>query len=130
MLVIPNCIVNPTAAMAITDMLTRPKPNAATKRFTAFGPPGYRCGLCPARIDDGRSLLRRQLPDLHFVAILVVGHEDIARLRVVVLVELVLAARAHKADRLPGLERRHSLLICVDDGPTARAVAAVDDLLV
>ena len=37
MLVIPNCIVNPTAAMAITDMLTRPKPNAATKMFTAFG---------------------------------------------------------------------------------------------
>jgi hypothetical protein len=29
-------MVNPTAAMAITDMLTRPKPNAATKRLTAF----------------------------------------------------------------------------------------------
>ncbi len=37
MLVIPNCIVNPTAAMAITDMLTRPKPSAATKRSTALG---------------------------------------------------------------------------------------------
>ena len=30
MLVIPNCIVKPTAASAITDMLTRPKPNAAS----------------------------------------------------------------------------------------------------
>jgi hypothetical protein len=38
-------MVNPTAAIAITDMLTRPKPNAATNRFTAFGSGGYRFGL-------------------------------------------------------------------------------------
>ena len=29
MLVMPNCMVNPTAAMAITETLTSPKPNAA-----------------------------------------------------------------------------------------------------
>jgi hypothetical protein len=28
--VIPNCMVKPTAAMAITDMPTSPKPKAAT----------------------------------------------------------------------------------------------------
>ena len=39
MLVMPNCIVNPTAASAITDMLTRPKPNAAISKLTAFGLP-------------------------------------------------------------------------------------------
>ena len=39
MFVIPNCIVKPTAAMAITDMLTRPKPNAASKIVTTFGLP-------------------------------------------------------------------------------------------
>ena len=30
MLVIPNCIVKPTAATAYTEALTSPKPNAAT----------------------------------------------------------------------------------------------------
>ena len=42
MLVIPNCIVNPTAARAITDMLTRPKPNAAISKLTASGLLAYR----------------------------------------------------------------------------------------
>ena len=45
MFVIPNCIVKPTAAMAITETLTKPKPNAATNRFTAFGSGDYRFGL-------------------------------------------------------------------------------------
>src|SRR6202171_4964661 len=130
MLVIPNCIVKPTAAMAMTDMLTRPKPNAATKRFTAFGPSVYRFGLCPARVDDGRSLLGRQLSDLDLVAILVVRDEDIARLRVVVLVELVLAACTHETDRLACLESSDAVLISVDDHRAARAVADVDDLRV
>src|ERR1700686_3740543 len=115
MLVIPNCIVKPTAAMAITDMLTRPKPNAATKRFTAFGPLVYRSGLCPACSDDRRRLLGRERPDLALVSILVVRDEDIAGLRVVVLVELVLAARADEADRRAGLESRHPVLIRADD---------------
>src|ERR1700682_6454376 len=130
MLVIPNCIVNPTAAMAITDMLTRPKPNAATKRFTAFGPSVYRSGLCPARVDDRRSLLGSELTHLDLVAILVVGDEDIARLRIVVLVELVLAAGAHESNRLARLESRNAILVCVDDHRATRAVADVDDLRV
>ena len=38
MFVMPNCIVNPTAAMAMIDMETRPKPNAATMRLIAAAP--------------------------------------------------------------------------------------------
>src|SRR6202171_6853682 len=128
--VMPNCIVKPTAAMAITDMLTRPKPNAATKRFTAFGPPAYRLGLCPTCVDDGRGLLGRKLAELHFVGVFVVGDQAVTRLRVVVLVELVLAAGPDEADRLASLESRDAVLICGDDRRAARAVPDVDDLRV
>jgi hypothetical protein len=38
MFVMPNCIVNPTAEMAMIDMDTRPKPNAATMRLIAAAP--------------------------------------------------------------------------------------------
>src|SRR5216683_245793 len=37
MFVVPNCMVKPTAAMAITDMLTRPKPSAVDLYLAAFG---------------------------------------------------------------------------------------------
>src|SRR5476651_71631 len=110
MLVIPNCMVNPTAAMAITDMLTRPKPNAATKRFTAFGSLSYWMGLNAACRADRRGLLRGQLRDLDLVALGVVGDQDVARLRVVVLVEVVLAAGADETDGLAGLESGHAVL--------------------
>ena len=38
MLVIPNCMVKPTAASAITEALTSPNPNAAIRMLMAESP--------------------------------------------------------------------------------------------
>ena len=41
MFVMPNCIVNPTAAMAMIDMVTSPNPRAATIKLIAAAPDRY-----------------------------------------------------------------------------------------
>src|ERR1700680_2138252 len=123
MFVIPNCIVNPTAAMAITDMLTRPKPNAATKRFTAFGSWTWSVGvLKPAGCSDSRRLFRGQLPELDLVALGVIVDQDVAGRGVVVLVEVVLAAGADETDGLARLESVDPILICADHRGSGCAV--------
>src|SRR4030081_3708114 len=126
MFVIPNCMVNPTAASAITDMLTRPKPNAASKRLTAFGSQPARA-LDTARGADGFGLFRGQLRDFDLVAVGVVFDQYVTRHGVVVLVEVVLAAGAYESNRLAGLERSDSVLIRVDDRGAAHAICDVDD---
>src|SRR5438309_6986976 len=96
----------------------------------AFGLPGFRVGLSglSACRDELRGLVWSQVPDGDLVPILVVADEDVARLRVVVLVEVVLAAGADEADRLACLERGHAVLVSVDDCRAAGAVGDIDDL--
>src|SRR4029077_4328751 len=107
-------------AMAITDMLTRPKPNAAMNRSTALGSPCL--VLDSACLGDGFGLLRRHLSGLDLVALVVIGDPDVPRHGVVVRIKAVLSAGADELDRLAGFDRRDSVLICVDDHSSAGAV--------
>src|ERR1700676_1341571 len=106
MLLIPNCMVNPTAAMASTEGLTRPKPNAARYRFTGSSPDQQRSST--AGVDDGRGLRGCQLADRDLVARGVVLDEDVALLRVVVLVVGRGSTGADPLDRLAVGERGHA----------------------
>src|ERR1019366_1089493 len=125
MLLIPNCMVNPTAAMASTEVLTRPKPNAGRYRLTRSSP-GQRSSTASA--DDGRGLRGRQLANGDLVARGVVLDEDVALLRVVVLVVGRGSAGADPLDRLAAGERGHAGRVRVDHHRTADAVADVLDL--
>src|SRR5450755_4017076 len=126
MLLIPNCMVNPTAAMASTEVLTRPKPNAARYRLTRSSPGQLRSST--ARGDNGSRLLFGQLAELHLVAGGVVLDQDVALLGVVVLVVTGRSARADPLDRLSAGEGGNAGGVGVDLNGTADAVADLDDL--
>src|SRR5450759_1405895 len=118
MFVIPNCMVKPTAAIAITETLISPKPSAATYRSTALGSCYQIVGLCAAaRVDDLLGLGLGQLADDELVGVLVHGDQVVAMLRVVPLVEVVLSGRADVADRLAGFDRRDACLLYTSPSP-------------
>src|SRR5215472_4100101 len=125
--VTPNWSVKPTAAIASTDAVTRPKPAEARSRVM-ITPPGN--GAVPARVPAtpgwpvrardarwacGSRLHGPQLGggdvagDVHLAGRTVgVDLEDAGR--VVVAVEAGRAAGALVSDRLAGLERRGALV--------------------
>src|SRR5207302_8684899 len=79
-----------------------------------------------ARVTQFLGLLRRQRGKLDLAALRVVLDQDVTRLRVVVLVEIVLTRGAGIADRLARMERVESFPVRVHD---RRAGSAVGDLL-
>src|SRR5215469_11583990 len=143
--VTPNWRVKPTAAMASTDAVTRPKPMEARNSVTVR-PPG--AGVVPARVlatpgwpvrardarrPCGSRLHGPQLGggdvagDVHLPG-RTVGVDLEEAGRVVVAVEGGRAAGALVPDRLAGLERRGALVERVADGGAGGAVTDLDDV--
>src|SRR5579862_5192033 len=118
-LVTLNCSVNPTALIASSAAVTKPKPTAETKTATSWGrrptawapgPRSTRCGL-----DLGGAQQRGDRPVAVHVAL---DGEPLAR--VVPLVEHRRADRAHVLDALALRERSPAVRIGVDDDRALR----------
>src|SRR5215470_745626 len=143
--VTPNWRVKPTAAMASTDAVTRPKPtearNSVTVRPPAAGVVPARALATPrwpARARDARQACGSRLHGPQLGCGDVAGHVHLAGRtigvaleqagRVVVAVEGGRAAGALVPDRLAGLERRGALVERIADGGAGGAVTDLDDV--
>src|SRR2546430_15994011 len=97
----PNCMVNPTAPIAITARLTSPNPNAAAYRLIATSAPPS----SSRRRDQLVDLRLRQRRHGLLVALGVVLGDDVPRLRVVVAVEPGGASGADEAHGPAAVQR-------------------------
>src|SRR5437660_945737 len=125
--VTPNCSVNPTAAMARIEAVTRPNPIDARRTLTGGGNRGHDPGWGDQErggsFDERGDLFRGHLPLEGDVAVPGVLGELESPRGVVPSVEGDVSTRADVLDLLAGSQRSDTLLIRVDHrlpGPGVR----------